>query len=155
MEILGKVREDVVLLIGGKGELRGKLQELIDGMSLDNTHLLGFIEDDLLPQYYQASDLFVLPSETMEGYGLITLEAFACGLPVLGTGTGAIPEIIEAVLPNFVASGLEPEALAESILGCLSLLSGVDKASLRSFAKERSWARVADRVENVFQDISL
>ena len=155
MEVLGKARKDVVLLIGGKGELWGKLQDLIDELSLENTHLLGFIENDQLPQYYQASDLFVLPSEAMEGYGLITLEAFACGLPVLGTGTGAIPEIIEAALPGFIANGLEPEVLAENILRCLPLLSEVDKASLRSFAQDRSWARVADRIENVFQDISL
>lgn len=153
MAILGKARKDVVLLIGGKGELHEKLQRLIGELALDNVHLLGYIEDDLLPKYYQASDMCVLPSETMEGYGLITLEAFACGLPVLGTGTGATPEILRETLSDFITKGLDPQALAKDILRCLPLLGDVDNEDLRRFAEDRSWTKVADRVENVFNSL--
>jgi glycosyltransferase involved in cell wall biosynthesis len=153
MALVAKERTDVVLLIGGRGELRERLEWLIGDLSLQNVRLLGFIDDGALAQYYQASDLFVLPTETMEGYGLITVEALACGLPVVGTNTGATPEILQEVLPDFIADGAAPEELARAILRCLPLLNGVDRASLRRFSEDRSWAKVADRVEGVFQDL--
>jgi glycosyltransferase involved in cell wall biosynthesis len=48
-------------------------------------YFAGFVPDDELPLYYQAADLFVLPTRSLEGFGLITLEAFASELPVVGT----------------------------------------------------------------------
>ena len=154
MAIVGVMRPDVVLLIGGKGQLQSRLRELIAGLNLENVRLLGYIDDEVLPMYYQASNLFVMPTETMEGYGLSTLEALACGLPVLGTDVGATPEILSDLLPDFIASGTEPQVLAENILRCLPLLRGVDGRRLRRFAEARSWARVADRVEAVFEQVA-
>ena len=154
MAIVGAMRPDVVLLIGGKGQLQSRLRELIAGLNLENVRLLGYIDDEVLPMYYQASNLFVMPTETMEGYGLSTLEALACGLPVLGTDVGATPEILSDLLPDFIASGTEPQVLAENILRCLPLLRGVDGRRLRRFAEARSWARVADRVEAVFEQVA-
>jgi glycosyltransferase involved in cell wall biosynthesis len=153
MAIVAKTRADVVLFIGGKGELAETLRQLSSELALDNVHLLGYIDDESLSGYYQASDLFVLPSEAMEGYGLSTLEAIACGVPVLGTATGGTPEILQDVLPGFIAKGVEPEALAEDILARLPLLAGVDGEHLRRFAAERSWAKVADRVEHAFGEL--
>jgi glycosyltransferase involved in cell wall biosynthesis len=153
MALVAKQRADVVLLIGGRGELHDRLERLIIELSLENVRMLGFIEDDALAKYYQASDMFVLPTETMEGYGLITVEALACGLPVVGTATGATPEILQEVLPDFIAEGAAPEELARAILRCLPLLQDVDRANLRRFAEDRSWAKIADRVEGVFQGL--
>jgi glycosyltransferase involved in cell wall biosynthesis len=151
MAHLQRVREDVLLLIGGKGELQGRLQGLIEAEGLDNVQLLGFIDDELLPSYYQASDLFILPTETMEGFGLPTIEAMACGVPVLGTDTGATPEILRQILPDFIAVGKRPEELADDILRCLPLIAGATKDDqLRRFAEGHAWERVVDRVEEVF-----
>ena len=153
MAIVAEANADVVLLIGGKGVLREKLQGLIDELALHNVRLLGFVDDGELAQYYQASDLFVLPTETMEGYGLITVEALACGLPVVGTDTGATPEILREILPDFIAHGTSPEELARAVLRCLPLLGGVDQKALRGFAEDRSWVKITDRVEAIFQDL--
>ena len=56
---------------------------------------LGFVPDADLPRYYQAADVFVLPTRELEGFGLVTAEALACGTPVLGTPVGATPELLE------------------------------------------------------------
>ena len=154
MAIVGETRPDVVLLIGGKGQLYGRLRGLIDGLDLKNVRLLGYVEDEALPMYYQASDLFVMPTETMEGYGLSTLEALACGLPVLGTDVGATPEVLSDLLPDFITMGTGPEVLAENILRCLPLLGVVDGRRLRRFAEDRSWAKVADIVETIFEQVA-
>jgi len=84
---------NAILLIGGKGPLRGELEERIADYGLSNkVRLLGFIPDHELVSYYQAADLFVVPSQALEGFGLITVEALASGLPVMATPVGGNKE---------------------------------------------------------------
>ncbi len=108
---------DMLLLIGGHGPERERLERLIRELHLENSvRLIGFLPDDLLASYYQAADLFVLPTAALEGFGLVTTEALACGTPVIGTHVGATPEILQHVNPRWIVPGTSPEALAGAIL---------------------------------------
>jgi glycosyltransferase involved in cell wall biosynthesis len=155
MALIEARRDDVVLLIGGKGELESELRRLIKERGLRNAVLLGFIEDDLLAKYFQACNMSVVPSVTLEGYGLSTLESLACGVPVLGTLTGgATPEVLGGILPDFLVSDLRAETIAEAVLRLVPAMEawdGKQVSQLRAFAEERSWQRVADQVEIIFQ----
>ena len=145
--------DEIVLLVGGKGEMEAELARLIEVRGLQNVKMLGFIPDDLLAQYFQASDLFIMPSVTLEGYGLVTLEALACGVPVLGSGSGATPEILEEILPDFILPDLRPESIAAKILAIVPQLKQRGKREteiLRGFAERHAWERVTDRVEALF-----
>ncbi len=105
-----------VLLIGGAGSLRGALEAQSEALGLgDCVRFLGFVPDADLPRYYQAADLFVLPTRELEGFGLVTVEALACGTPVLGTPVGATPEILRALCPSLVFRGTTPEVMAEDL----------------------------------------
>ncbi len=106
----------ITLVIGGHGPLGGTLQTLAETLGIDGcTRFTGFILDDDLPAYYQAADLFVLPTLALEGFGLITLEALACGTPVVGTPVGSTQELLGNFDPRFLASSAEPAALADAI----------------------------------------
>lgn len=78
---------DAKLLIIGKGPLEFKLKQLAKKLGVDNKILwLGQISDEELPAYYYSCDLLVLPScEKSESFGLVLLEAQACGRPVIST----------------------------------------------------------------------
>jgi glycosyltransferase involved in cell wall biosynthesis len=84
-----------------------------------HVRLLGFIPDDRLAAHYQSADLFVLPTQALEGFGLVTTEALACGVPVVGTPVGATPEILGGLDARLVAPGTTPDDLAHAILGYL------------------------------------
>ena len=56
-----------------------------------------------------------MPTHELEGFGLVTVEALACGTPVLGTPIGAIPEVLSLVDSSLVAKARNSEALAESM----------------------------------------
>jgi len=110
-------REALMVLIGGKGYLEYHLKRLSSTLGIgEEIHFLGFIPDEKLPLYYQAADLFVVPSVSLEGFGLIIVEALACGLPVLGTDSGAIPELLEEIDQRLVFPAEDPDALAKKII---------------------------------------
>ena len=121
---------DALLLIGGQGPERERLgqHDRVDLRMENHVRLVGFIPDDALASYYQAADLFVLPTVALEGFGLVTVEALACGTPVVGTPVGATPEILRRLDDATDCPGRDRGALAESILAFLAgeLVGGVD-----------------------------
>src|SRR5438128_2521076 len=116
MAIVKTRRPDAVLLIGGAGSLRSALEAQSRALGLEaHVRFLGFVPDEALPRYYQAADVFVLPTRELEGFGLVTVEALACGTPVLGTPVGATPEILVPLAPFLVFRDLAPETMAEDL----------------------------------------
>ena len=108
---------DILLLIGGTGPEEARLKGIIQNLKLEHSvRMLGFIPEEDLAAYYQAADLFVLPTLSLEGFGLVTTEALACGLPVIGTPVGATPEILRKLDPRLITSGISPLALSAAIL---------------------------------------
>jgi len=105
-----------LLLIGGTGYLEKDFHNLIKQYNLqENVQMLGFIPDKKLPAYYQASDLFILPTLAYEGFGLVTIEALACGTPVIATPVGASPEILRSLGEEFLFKDSSSEAITEGI----------------------------------------
>ena len=88
--------------IGGTGPYLDDLKELIRGLGIDeNVTFHGFVPDEELPNFYNANDVFGLctreqiDSTSVEGFGLVFLEAQSCGIPVIGVRSGGIPDAIE------------------------------------------------------------
>lgn len=107
---------DCEFYIGGDGELRPKLQRIIAKLGqTDRIHLMGRLTDDQLILAYQAADLFVLPTRSLECFGLISTEAFAFGCPVIATDVGAIPEVVAPLLPNCLVPPGDVKALQHKI----------------------------------------
>ena len=109
--------KDVFLLIGGAGPMENALRGLVEQLGLGRSvRCEGYIPEERLPAYYQAADFFILPSQALEGFGLVAVEALACGTPVLGTPVGAIPEILGGLQPDLLFEGSTPPAIANGIL---------------------------------------
>ncbi len=152
---------DLILLIGGEGPLRPALDERIRELGLaDQVHLLGFIPEDTLSRYYQAADLVVMPTQQLEGFGLVTVEALACGTPVLGTPVGAIPEVLARVDPVLVTEGPDARSLAAGIRRILRRFRdrpGEQKRlSLRGRAlveSDYTWERHVRELERVLREV--
>jgi phosphatidylinositol alpha-1,6-mannosyltransferase len=95
-------REQLVYLVAGTGPYQQELKKHAIELGIESqVRWLGFVSEKELPQVYLASDLFVLctrdaPEErSIEGFGMVFLEAQSCGTPVVGTRTGGIPAAIQ------------------------------------------------------------
>jgi glycosyltransferase involved in cell wall biosynthesis len=82
-------------------------------------HFWGLASQDELIDYFAQSDVFVLPS-LIEAFGVVFLEAMAAGLPVVGTRTGGIPEVVEDGVNGLLAQPDDPSSLAMALLNLLS-----------------------------------
>jgi len=108
---------DVYLVLGGEGPLKNSLTSLSRELQLqDHVKFVGFIPDMELPEYYRMADLFVLPTLELEGFGLVTLEALASGVPVLGTPVGGTVEILGKLDPKYLFRDTTPESMASLIV---------------------------------------
>src|SRR5207249_1074080 len=155
-------RPSVALLIGGAGSLRAALEAQSQALGLaDHVTFLGFVPDEELPRYYQAADLFVLPTRELEGFGLVTIEALACGTPVLGTPVGATPEILRGLSLSLVFRGTAPEVMAEDLERFLAAKERDPDAyaGLRAACRERvercyTWARATGELEGALRHVA-
>jgi glycosyltransferase involved in cell wall biosynthesis len=106
------------LVIIGEGPLKKKLEKLADRLEVrSRTLFLNHVPYEELPEYYSAADVFVLPSiSRAEAFGLVGLEAMACGTPVITTelGTGTSYYNIDGQT-GLVVPPKDPKALAEAI----------------------------------------
>lgn len=157
---LRSVFPDVLLVVAGRGRLDQELRQLVSRMELeDNVSFVGFIDDDDLVRYYQAADVFVLPSLAFEGFGMVTLEALACGTPAVGTPIGATPEILAPLAPQLVLAGTEPPAIRRGLAAMLEWLSDRDAAGrlrhlCRAHVESRyGWEPAIDALEHTIEQV--
>jgi phosphatidylinositol alpha-1,6-mannosyltransferase len=150
---IAQVVPNVRYLVVGEGPDRERLGRLADRLGLqDRVSFLGRLTVAEIVSLYNLADLFVLLTREeppdVEGFGLVFLEAAACGLPSLGGRSGGIPEAIEEGRSGWLVDPRDPRAVAATIVDLLGSPERLRRASeycLRT-APERTWERVAERI---------
>ena len=137
-----------------KDEWRALAEELSLG---DKVTFLGEVSDDDLPLYYHACDLFVLPaSERSEAFGVVQIEAMACGKPVvcteLGTGTSWVNIHGETGL---VVPPRDPQALVEAIRRLLASEELRKRMGERGRERAREFSKEAmvERIVGLYEEL--
>ena len=101
------------LFVAGDGEMLPELRELSARLEVtDRIHWLGNVDDPR--SLLQASDVFLLAS-VGEAFGLVLAEAMACGVPVVGSRSGSLTEVVDEGHTGLLATPLNPEAFADAI----------------------------------------
>ena len=114
---------------------------------------LGTVPLPALVRAYRAADLVVLPSIWQESYGLPVAEAMACGVPVLASASGGVPELIEDGATGRLFARLDTQALARALREMSADRSRLREMGLAARARaERlhTWARSAERLERLY-----
>ncbi len=111
-EIISKKQKEVVFFIIGDGPLREDIKEYIESKNLKNIILTGFIIEII--EALSSLDIFLFTSKT-EGLGTSVLDALGCGIPIVATRAGGVPEMIENNKNGLLTNVQDPEELAKSI----------------------------------------
>lgn len=152
VEVFARVHKKIPakLLLVGEGPDLPRIQAKIQAMGLsDRVHFLGKQED--VAHVISMADLLLLPSEK-ESFGLVALEAMACGVPTIGSTAGGIPELVQHGRTGFLSPIGQVESMADNAIKLLT-----DREMYHSFRKaciERAHTEFCDkRITNQYERI--
>jgi glycosyltransferase involved in cell wall biosynthesis len=144
----------LVYLVIGKGPDFKEIKSKVSQLGIERNFILtGYVSDEDLPLYYNASDFSILPSKSGEGLPLAGLESMACGLPLLATNVGGIGEIMikgcgQLIPPN------DPMAMATAALDLANNEPAKCKKILSQYMKERySWEKNVETLTSIYEEI--
>jgi phosphatidylinositol alpha-1,6-mannosyltransferase len=153
---LVKKYPDLLYVIVGRGRDRERLEGLADRRGVAKfVRFDGFVPDERKAEYYQACDVYVMPSREIpergdvEGFGLTFLEANACGRPVIGGRSGGCGEAIQHGVNGFLVDPGSPRELIEAIAALLDDREAYRRMAQRSteYVRSRfSWQASAQQV---------
>lgn len=143
-------RPDAQLVYVGEGAARSAIDRRAQALGLaGQVRLAGASGHDLLPAWMQAADLLCLPSHN-EGVPNVVLEAMACGLPVVATRVGGIPEVLPASAGTLVPAR-DVDALALALDGALE--RAWDRAAIVAHAGRFRWSDNIDRLDRILRTL--
>jgi D-inositol-3-phosphate glycosyltransferase len=117
---------------------------------------LGAKDQETLVYYYSAAEMVVVPSH-YESFGMVTLEAMACGTPVIGSDVGGLSFSIEDGFNGYLVPGRDPDALADKIALLLrhpALRDHLGEQAVR-WVERYAWTSIADEILDVYRLVSL
>jgi D-inositol-3-phosphate glycosyltransferase len=153
-----------VSVIGGDPSERGMLENdemarlyaLRDELGLsDLIAFLGARDQDTLQYYYSAADLLVMPSH-YESFGMVALEAMACGTPVVVSDVGGLSQLVKHNQTGLRVRVNDPAAVADAILRLLSneVLRRRMGHRAACYAEDYSWTKIVDKLIGVYEEIT-
>ena len=150
-----KENKKIFLHIVGEGQERNGLEKLAEKLNItDFIKFHGVLYKENLLKIYQSSDVFLITSE-YESFSMVTTEAMACGLPVIGTKVGFLPSLIK---PGETGSLVELNNIKELKEKILFFSENMDKvrefgSKARKFVvKNFSWEESAKRIEKIYYE---
>lgn len=151
--IYEKTLDNTITLIVGYGELYKKLINLTKKMNLERFYFLGHHNQDMVSKIYNLADLAVVPSRG-EAFGLVAIEALACGTPVIGTINGGLQDFLNEEVGALVKQD-SPEDLAKKIIKEIKSDSKSEKGKLAAkYALENfSWNKNVKKLIDIYKKI--
>jgi phosphatidyl-myo-inositol dimannoside synthase len=155
---------DLYYVIAGSGDGAEvlRLKTVASGLGLENRVLLfGFVNESDKTALYSAADVYVMVSryeqggKDVEGFGITFLEANACGVPVVGSTSGGIPDAVEDGVSGFLVAPDDHAALAlclRRLFSDAALMTRIGKEGRQRAEQQFTWERFTDRMLGSFTE---
>jgi len=157
-----ELREGLVVpIIGGdpdrirQDDEMVRLRELREELGIgDVVTFLGAKDQDTLQYYYSAAEVVVMPSD-FESFGMVALEAMACGTPVIASDVGGLAFLVQHGRTGYRVPARDPAALAAKITRLLTGAALRRRIGQRAtcWAESYAWPRIADRIEMLYKEL--
>jgi len=132
-----------------------RIQKLCDDLTVGKmVAFLGKRGQDTLPYYYSAAEVLVMPSH-YESFGMVALEAMACGTPVIASQVGGLAFLVQDGVTGYHVPAEDDDALCEkltALLGDESLRTQMGRAAA-GYAQNYDWKKIASQIAGVYQEM--
>lgn len=148
-----KNKSNIELYIAGEGSERSKLETLVKDLGVESkVKFLGKVSREDLPDFLKDGDAFVLPSK-YETFGVVYIEALACGLPIIATKCGGPEDFYNEDLGYMIEIGDE-EALCEAMIKIIENKDKYDSIAMSKYIKNRfSKEVIVKKIEEIYEVI--
>lgn len=151
-----KYIDDIMFVFVGGGDV-----EFYQELSKENNvgeyvMFAGYISEDLKPMYYKSSDIFCLPSiASHEIFGIVNLEAMACGIPIVASRIGGVPDLVKNGKTGLLVQPRNSSELAEAITYLLmnKKIRNEMGANARENIYKYSWDEISASTEKLYEDL--
>ncbi len=151
-----------IAIIGGEPNVRpeemnvemARLQDMVKSLGIENfVMFLGKQDQKFLPYYYSAAEVVVMPSH-YESFGMVALEAMACGTPVVASQVGGLAFLVQDGKTGFVIQGNDPALLADRLIQLIKNSELQQQMSKNSevYAKQYAWDIISTKILQVYQE---
>lgn len=158
-----KGREVCLAIIGGEADVddallsaeMARLQALCEQLGLsDQVEFLGKQPQDELPYYYAAAEIVVVPSH-YESFGMVALEAMACGTPVVASQVGGLAYLVKDGVTGYHVPSQDPQALAARLAALLNdpALHKQMSEQAVEYAQEYTWEKVTRQIVGLYGEV--
>ena len=156
-----KIRENAELIVIGGGDLEfdeylSYLQDLAQELGISQrVHFIAAMDQEHLMYYFNAADVCVVPSR-YESFGLVALEAMACGTPVIARKVGGLQMLVKHGMTGYLVPWHCPEPLANQLEVILenNLLREKMGCQAESWAKTWTWESTVEQLNNVYKELT-
>jgi D-inositol-3-phosphate glycosyltransferase len=153
--------EALLLIVGGASGLDGdgefeRAHQLVDELGLaDQVRFVAPQPHHILSTYYRAADVVIVPSRS-ESFGLVALEAAACGIPVVASAVGGLQSLVDDGVTGFLVPQRDPVLFADAIARILDdpLLAASMSVASSEKARRYTWSFAAARLRRLYTDLT-
>jgi D-inositol-3-phosphate glycosyltransferase len=150
-----------LVIVGGPSGPRGEdhlaeIEEIVAGEALaDRVHLVAPQPHELLSTYYRAADVCVVPSRS-ESFGLVALEAAACGTPVVASAVGGLTTLVDDGHTGYLVDTPTPEAFAGAVARVLGDPGLGDRLATAAVVRARNytWTEAASLLRTTYEELT-
>jgi D-inositol-3-phosphate glycosyltransferase len=132
-----------------------RLQKLSRDLQLDRMVIfLGKRDQDTLPYYYSAAEVLVMPSH-YESFGMVALEAMACGTPVIASQVGGLPFLVKDGVTGYVVPDEDIDTLSQRLAVLISQPAVRQQMGDQACAEAQnySWEKITGRILQVYEKV--
>jgi len=151
--IYSKTDGKPITLIAGDGNLRNDLEQLAEELKLDSVYFLGAQSHEQMVKLFNVADVAAMPS-IFEAFGLVSLEALACGTPVIAGNVGGFSRIVNNEIGYLMEPG-DYTNLAEKITAFIrdGFKEKVKDKAVAYIRQNYSWDKTVDNIEKLYEQV--
>jgi phosphatidyl-myo-inositol alpha-mannosyltransferase len=154
--ILKNHYNDFRLIVVGPGtRLRPRYERLAEQMGIPNVSFMGRASEAELAEYYRTADICCAPATHGESFGIVLLEAMACGKPVIASNIPGYASVAHHGNDALLAAPKNPESIAQALLQLINNKSLREQMGVkgRANAEKYSWSSVSEKVLRLYGDV--
>jgi len=151
MKILSGQRNDLLCYISGKGNYKNRLKQQVELLDLQaSVIILDYIPTEEMPLWINSANLFVFPS-LQESFGIVQIEALACGKPVVAAKNAGSTDVISSEVVGILCEPGNAGSLADAITR--GLARDWDTAKIIEYSQQYRWETIAQRLIGVYDAV--